>query len=204
MSNQRANSGEQDAWRVLLPVIIGGVLATVGCIVSQYCASQFQFSTEARIEKIQEQRQVFARLMGRKFATKQLHVSRYEALVFSDYHEARWKRAGSPNDSLDLQEAQRWMHRSEDLVFEIVRNNQILFEDIGVARALFPNTPRLRELVDRIYSFKALKMSQPQDDASLEELVQWKDESVRQLQSVVDREYGEPIDELLVYLSQQL
>jgi hypothetical protein len=36
------------------------------------------------------------RLKGRKFVTEQLYMSRYEACIFSDYHEAKWKLAGSP------------------------------------------------------------------------------------------------------------
>lgn len=204
MSNQDPSSGWRDAWKTLLATVIGGVLAAGAGIVGQYYASQFQFSSQVQLQKIQGQRQVFARLMGRKFATKQLYVSRYEALLFSDYHETRWKRSGAPKDSLDLQEAQRWMQRSEELVFEIVKNNQALFEDLGTVRGLFPDAKRLRELVERIYGFKALKMSQPPRDASVEELVRWKEESVRQLQAIVDRDYGGAIDELLNYLSQQL
>ena len=204
MSNQDPSGGWHDAWRTLLATVIGGVLAAGGGIFGQYYASQFQFSSQVQLQKIQGQRQVFARLMGRKFATKQLYVSRYEALIFSDFHETRWKRSGSPKDSLDLQEAQRWMRRSEDLVFEIVKNKQALFEDLGTVRALFPDVMQLRKLVERIYGFKALKTSQPPRDASVQELERWKDESVRQLQAVVDREYGGAIDELLNYLSQQL
>lgn len=204
MSNQGHSGGWHDAWKTLLFTVFGGLLAAGGGVVGQYYASQFQFSSQVHIQKIQGQRQVFARLMGRKFATTQLYVSRYEALVFSDYHETRWKRFGSPKDSLDLQEAQRWMHRSEDLVFEIVKNNQALYEDLGTVRALFPDAPRLRELVERIYSFKTLKTTQPARDASVEELVRWKDESVRQLQVVVEHEYAGPIDELLGYLLQHL
>jgi hypothetical protein len=192
------------AWKTLLATIVGGVLAASGGIVGQYYASQFQFSSQLQLQKIHGQRQVFARIMGRKFATKQLYVSRYEALIFSDYHESRWKRSGSSKDSLDLQEALRWMRRSEDLVFEIVKNHQALFEDLGTVRALFPDTTRLRELVERIYGFKALKTSQPPRDASTNELIQWKNESIQQLQAVVDRDYGAPMDELLNYLSQQL
>lgn len=204
MSNQNPSGERRDVWRTLLATVVGGVLAAGGGIVGQYYASQFQFSSQVHLQKVQGQRQVFARLMGRKFATKQLYVSRYEAMIFSDYHEARTKRSGSPKDSLDLQEAQRWMHRSEDLVFDIVKNNQALFEDLGTVRALFPDGPRLRELVERIYALKAIKTSSPARDASAEELVRWKEESVRQLQALVDREYGGPIEELLDYLSQHL
>lgn len=138
MSNQNPSGERRDVWRTLLATVVGGALAAGGGIVGQYYASQFQFSSQVHLQKVQGQRQVFARLMGRKFATKQLYVSRYEAMIFSDYHEARTKRSGLPKDSLDLQEAQRWMHRSEDLVFDIVKNNQALFEDLGTVRALFP------------------------------------------------------------------
>ena len=204
MTNGSQSGGWHDVWKTLLAIAVGGLLAAGGGIVGQYYASQFQFSSQAQLQKIQGQRQVFARLMGRKNATKQLYVSRYEALIFSDYHEARWKQSGSPKDSLDLQEAQRWMRRSEDLVFEIVKNNQALFEDLGTVRALFPDATRLHELVERIYDFKALKTPKPPREVSTEELVRWKDETVRQLQAVVDRDYGSPIDDLLKYLLQQL
>jgi len=53
------------------------------------------------------------------------------------------------------------MRRSEDLLFEIAKNNQALFEDLGTVRALFPDSTQLRELVERIYNFKALKAPQP-------------------------------------------
>lgn len=182
----------------LLAATVGGVLA----ISSSYYSSKFQLSTQLSLQRVQEQRAVFARLMGRKFTTKQLYVSRYEAMIFSDYHEERWKLAGSPKDSLDLQEAQRWMHRSEDLVFEIVKNNQSLFEDVGTVRALFADTPKLRELADHVYNFKSLWTAKPPDDSK--KLDAWKTEAGRQLQTLVDTEYGKPIEDLVAYLIQQL
>jgi|SRR5882672_1245525 len=184
----------------ILPVILGGVLA----IGASYFTTKFQMSSQLHLQKVVEQRRVFARIMGRKFTTKQLYVSRYEARIFSDYHEERWRRSGAPKNSLDLQESQRWMHRSEDLVFEIVKNNQALFEDIATVRALFPDTPRLRELCDNVYNFHALWTAEPPHDGSDQKLIQWKEEADRQLQAVVDRDYGKPIDELVGFLMQQL
>ena len=204
MRNQNPSVGGHDAWRTLLATVVGGVLAAGGGIVGQYYAYQFQLSSQVKLKKVQGKRHVYARLTGRKFGTIQLYVSLYEAMIFSDYHEARWKRSGAPKDSLDLQEAQRGMHRSEDLVFDIVKNNQALFEDLGTVRALFPDAPRLRGLVERIRAFKAVKTSKPARDTSVEELARWKEESVRQLQALIDRDYGGPIEELLSYLSQNL
>lgn len=203
MKQQRDNESWSH-WGTLISTVIGAVLGAVVAIVGSYYTSKFELSTQLHIQKVQSQRDVFSRLMGRKFVTTQLYVSRYEAFIFSDYHEARWKRSGSHVNSLDLQEAQRFMHRSEDLVFEIVKNNQALFEDLGTVRALFPETPQLREIASRIWKFKAIKTSPPPQNATAEELIHWKEESVRQLQALVDHNYGEPIDNLLSYLSQQL
>jgi len=147
----------------LLPVLLGAILA----IGASYFTTKFQMSSQLHLQKVEEQRRVFARLMGRKFTTEQLYVSRYEALIFSDYSEELWKRAGKPKDSLDLQEAQRWMHRSEDLVFEIVKNDQALFEDLATVRALFPDTPQLRDLCDHVYGIHSLFTAKPPHEGSV-------------------------------------
>jgi hypothetical protein len=184
----------------LVQVVLGPVLA----IGASYFTTKFQMSSQLHLQKVEEQRRVFARLMGRKFTTEQLYVSRYEARILSDYHEERWKRAGAPRDSLDLQESLRWMHKSEDLVSEILKNNQALFEDLATVRAIFPDTPRLRDLCDHIYSIHALSTAEPPHDGSVDRLNQWKVEGVNQLQELAVREYGKPIDELVEYLLPQL
>lgn len=201
-----SNGGSQNGsiWKPLLATVIGGVLATGGGVVGQYYTSQFQFDSQLQIQTVQSQRQVFARLMGRKFATQQLYVSRYEALIFSDYHEVRWKRLGGVPGTFDFHEAERWMHRSEDLVFEIVKNNQALNEDLGTIRTVFPETLRLRELVQRIHTLKAIKTSRPSPKASNEELDIWKDNSIKDLLALVEHEYSGPIEELLDYLSDKI
>jgi hypothetical protein len=204
--SQMSNDANKARWHdilalgKILPVVLGAILA----IGASYFTTKFQMSSQLHLQKVEEQRRVFARLMGRKFTTEQLYVSRYEARIFSDYHEERWKRAGAPKDSLDLQESKRWMHRSEDLVLEIVKNNQALFEDLATVRALFPDTPRLRELCDHVYAIHSLWTGEPPHDGSIEKLDQWKVEADRQLQEVAVREYGKPIDELVAFLLQQL
>jgi hypothetical protein len=190
----------QSAVDKFLSVALGAVLA----IGASYFTTQFQTSSQLHLQKVQEQRRVFARLMGRKLITEQLYVSRYEALIFSDYNEENWRRAGKPKDSLDLQETERTMHRSEDLVLEIAKNDQALFEDLATIRALFPDTPRLRELCDRIYGIHSITTAAPPHEGSAEKLNQWKLEADRQLQDLAAREYGKPIDELVAFLLPQL
>jgi hypothetical protein len=60
-----------------------------------------------KISDHQKRQQVFSEVMGRKFLMTQLYVSRFEALIYSNYHEAKWKQSGWPKDSIDQQEAQR-------------------------------------------------------------------------------------------------
>lgn len=190
-------------WRSALPTLVGVVLGGLLTVVGSYFSAMFQVDNQIAIQKLQNAREAYSRLMGRKFVTKQLYVSRYEALIFSDYHEARWKLTGSPRDSLDLQEAQRWMHRSEDLVFEITKSNQALFEDLGIVRATFDDTPQLRELVDRLWQHKVITSPGLPNEADIETLEHWKEETVRKLQAVVDSDYGRPFYDLLSYLLQQ-
>jgi hypothetical protein len=155
--DRQPHSGWQDFWDKTFPVIVGGIIAGFFAIAGSYFATTFQMSAQSQAQKAVEQRKVYANLMGRKLVAEQLNVSRTEARLFSDYNEEIWKRAGAPKDSLDLDEAKRWMHRSEDLVFEVMKNNQALFEDIATVRTLFPDTPRLRELCARLYTFRVLQ-----------------------------------------------
>jgi len=184
--------------------VIGAALGIAATLIGAYFTSKFQLAGQLRLQRLQNQQQVLSRLMGRKFVTRQLLVSRYEALVFSDYHEARWKLAGEPTDSLDLREAQRFMHRSEDLVFELTKSFQALFEDLGLVLTLFPASKRLDELVQRIYNFKSIKAAAVPAGAPVGQLAKWKDEAVRQMQNLVDREYDNAIQELIDYLQKEL
>lgn len=68
MGNQNPSGERRDVWRTLLATVVGGALAAGGGIVGQYYASQLQFLSQVHLQKVQGQRQVFARLMGRKFA----------------------------------------------------------------------------------------------------------------------------------------
>jgi hypothetical protein len=97
------------------------------------------------------------------------------------------------------------MHRSEDLVSDITKNNQALFEDLATVQALFPDTPRLRELCAPVYNFRTLVIKSPvPHDGSVEGVTQWKDRADQEIQSLAASEYGKPLDELVTFLRTQL
>ena len=185
--------------------IISGVIVglAVGAGVA-YLTSFFNLRSQMKLSDRQQRHETFGRLMGLKLLVMQLYVSRFEARIFSDYHEYRWKLSGYQKDSLDLQEAQRWMCKSEDLSLEIARINQTMFETIGHIRALFPTTTDLQRLIDRLYRFETPDIKPPMNIEDLKLIEKWKTEAVKQLQKLVEDYYGKLIDDLLDYLAKQM
>jgi hypothetical protein len=157
-----------------------------------------------RLNDRQKRQQVYSELVGRKFVTTQLYVSRFEASIHSEYNEARWRVSGYRNDSLDLQESQWWMHKSEDLALEIAKNNQNLFETIGSVFTVFAHSPELNGLIDRLYHFRTPQIVGRPDGTDFVQVEAWKVKAVKQLHSLAEEEYAKPIDNLLVYLASEI
>lgn len=185
---------------ILITAIVTFILTTLG----SYFTYRWNISAQKIISKEQRQQEAFSRLMGKKILIMQLYVSRFEAMVYSDYHEAKWKNAGYPNESLDMQEAVRWMHKSEDYAIEIAKATQSLFEDLGLIRILFPPTPELEEHINKLYYFKTPKILGEPFNMNTNELEEWKKRSVQDLQKLVKDEYGTSIDNLLDYLIKEI
>jgi hypothetical protein len=85
-----------------------------------------------------------------------------------------------------------------------MKSNEALFQDLATVRELFPDTPKLRELWMRIYTFKTLQRAATPHEGSNESLTMWKDENDRRIQTLAESEYGKPIDDLTAYLLDQL
>lgn len=188
-----------DTYISIFIVLIPGIFALLGALVGGYATSNFNFRNQIKDVKYRNRQQAYSQIMGHKYLLPQLYVSRFEAMIFSDYHEQRWKLGGNLSNSLDPSEAQRWMHKSEDLVLEVARTNKFLFESIGLARASFRQDELLEKLTQRICQFRTPSI-EPPTAMNAEELDTWKAKAVAQLQQLVAEEIGGPIDTLLEYL----
>ena len=127
----------------------------------------------------QRRQSVISQLMGLSFVIKQSYVSRYEAYISSDYHEWRWRLRGCPEKSLDLEEARRWQHQSENLVLEIAKNRKSLSEALGLVIILFPKTEEVAKLVAHLHHLRAIHLEKPPEEANDEKLRRWKTKSLR-------------------------
>ena len=173
------------------------MIALVGVVVGGLLGARLTFRNQFRLATLQTRQQTYAALMGKKFLITQLYVSRFEALTYSDYHERLWHLEGTPKDSLNLEEAKRWMRKSEDFAIDIAKANQSLFESVGAVRASYPSTAEFEKLSERVYQFKTPVVAAPPQGADRANLDNWKRQVIPALQQLAQQEYAEPINALL-------
>jgi len=187
----------------ILPVVapaVPALIALVGVVVGGVLGAHLTFRNQLRLTTLQGRQQSYAAIMGKKLVVTQLYVSRFEALAYSDYHERLWHLVGAPKDSLDFEEAKRWMRKSEDLVLDLAKANQSLIESVGLARATYPSTAVLEQLAERVYHFNTPVLTPPPPGADRGLLDTWKSKAIPDLQQLVQKEYAVPIDALLEHL----
>jgi hypothetical protein len=199
-------------WEVVAAALGGATIGFLGALVVAWQQARSALERlnaehlyQITVSKRQKQQQVFSQLMGQKFMTPQLFFSGCEATISFGYHQARWKLAGeAPQESLDFQEAQRWLGLSTDLTLKIAENNKTLFEIIGLIRILFPTTPELDERINAVYHFETLTAKAPPTGADAGQLEAWKTNGVKRLHDLVQNAYAKPIEDLLNYLASEL
>jgi hypothetical protein len=188
---------------LLLAVVVGG-LTILGTVIGSYATARFALRTQVDIRKRENRERFCSAIMGRKFLLTQLYLSRFEASILSIYHEHKWRVARAATSSSDLDEAGRWMAKSENLALECARAHESLFESIGLARAAYPQSAELNRLTNRLYQFRVPdKPAQPKVK-DIKELLDWRDAAIRDIEQIMNQELAQPIDELIKYLGENM
>jgi hypothetical protein len=191
---------KQEKASSLFPAIALLLAAAIGPIIAYQCG----LNAQLKISEKQNRQKAYADLMGQKAMLRQLYVSRVESTILCDYYQALWRLTGFPKESLFHQESINNLRKSERLAIEVAKITQKIFETIGLIRTSFPNSPKLNELTEKIYRFYPPKILGDASKMDLNELKGWKNKSVKNLQDFVEREYSGPIDELLVYMANEI
>lgn len=132
-------------------------------------------------------RVAFAGLHGIRKSLKQLYVSRFEAFIYSDYHEARWRLSGQTS-AIDFNEALRWMNRSEELVFEIAKTEERLAQTCGTILVNFKKNSELVGQVESLLSHAVPKLrTRPESNWSVQQVHNWRMRAVPEVQASVDQ-----------------
>ena len=178
--------------------LLGAFIAMLSGILLVYLTNKLEIKKEIKLKNHEKCQSVYSELMGMRLVMSQLYLSRFEALIHSDYHEFKYKITKDP---IDLSESIRWMHKSEDYVKEITQNNQKLFEKLGFVKILFPNSSELDRLIEDISNFKTpIVLQKPTDEMNISQLDEWDGIAIKDLQKIVEKEYKQPIDNLIGHI----
>ena len=127
------------SFRILPAVWVPAIVALIVAVIAPFLTYKLGLNSQLKLTGKQKRQQAYSELMGHRALITQLLYSRFEAYIYSDAHEERWHMEGEPNDSFDSREAQRWMHKSEDLAIEIAKSRKSLYDTLGLIRSYFPH-----------------------------------------------------------------
>ncbi len=165
-----------------------GLWGMVGVLVGGAVTHWFQKSRD----RDSDIKTTYASLHGLRRSLKQLYVSRFEAFIFSDAHEAKWRNSNFTS-TVDFNEATRWMHRSEDLVFEISKAEERLARDCGLIFAVFKCKADMSEKVKALLNHEVPAiLTRPETGWTNQQIDEWKNTAVGQLKTRTDAIFGTP------------
>ncbi|MCX6677499.1 MAG: hypothetical protein NTU95_06090 [Methanothrix sp.] len=121
----------------LLGVVIGWLL--------NFSASIIQEKKQYRINRMQRQEQAYSELMGLRLMTDQLYLLMNDAYTLSAWINAR-ERLQLPSLA-KLGKIEEKHRECNELIFELARNNQRLWETIGLIQVLFSPSEELERLI---------------------------------------------------------
>lgn len=196
--------GRRAMWRSVGPTLLGVLLGGVLAFGTSYWSVKFQLENQLAIQKAQDARAVYSRLMGHRIILRQILVNAYESRVNAYTHDARWALDGYSKDSINLHEAQRWFRRTDDLALISGKNYQAFFEDLGLVQATFSNSPKLKQLIDRVMVSEGMVIEKPPKGLDVQALNKWQNKKLVQVGLAVKSELTTPLGDLLDYLSEQL
>jgi hypothetical protein len=193
-------------WKAYVNTVIPGVLVIAAALLSGYYTQKWTLDREIKIRDHEKRQAVYSELMGINVARKHLITAHTNATIELNYYELRGREIGFKKDEIPLVlDAARYAQKSaNEYLIEITRKDQKLFELLGLVKILFPASPLLDEKIDRIYHAKYLEIIRPKKGTSLPQIQEWRDKAFKEVQGLVAKEYGEPMEDLLSYLSSYL
>jgi hypothetical protein len=191
------------AWRsalqTLMAVIIGGALGIVGSIFT----ANFQSRNQAYVQDVQKARDVYSRLTGRKAVTTQLQLTSLQNAVYINYLQTRRLMKLESSVLNEAEEAPRLIRENAAVALDVAKNEQGLFEDLGVVRALFQDSPELRLAIEAFSNVPPIELKTMPTGLTEDAIDEWREQATNQLGKDVEARYGARFDRLLTYLITQ-
>ena len=138
-----------DTNTALIIASISAISAIIGASISSvtnYLTERQRNRNEEKRRHLQRQEQAYSQLTGLKLMTIQLYLSMNDAFYLFAWIEAR-ERLQLPSRS-DLGKIEEKHREYNELALELAKNNQRLFETIGLIQILFPPSEELEKLIE--------------------------------------------------------
>jgi hypothetical protein len=194
----------QSTTKGIISSVVPALIALIGVVVGSLLTSQLGFYTQLKITGKQKRQQAYSELMAKKAILTQLITSYLVANTYFQHQEGRWWLAqGTPDESIHLEEARKWMNEAGELILEIAKSRQSFYETLGLIRSYFPYSPQLKELTYKIYHYKIFEVKQRPYNMDAEQLQKWRDKTINEIQEIND-ELNNLIDNLVRYLESEI
>jgi hypothetical protein len=180
-------------------VLIGGLYFTWRTVR----VSEERISAEREASDRQRRIQLFGQLSGERYLRVETHILKLTADVNTRYDSTRLANAKGKAKSNYLKDLWEQLHWSQQMTFEIAKDDERLFETIGAINAAFPTTDQLRVLTGNLSNYQVMDTPSPGSGVSGKKLEDWKAKEDTAVQKFVEQNYGRPMDALIKYLSRQ-
>jgi len=135
------------------------ITTTIGIIIGwllNLTTSTIQEKRRTKIDRLHRQEQIYSQLTGLKIILEQIYLSVNDAFTRFNWIESR-ERLKLPIRS-DLGTIEESRREYSDAILELSRNNQRLWETLGLVRILFFSSEELENLIDPLeHSIKELR-----------------------------------------------
>lgn len=185
-------------------IFLTALLTSALSLGGQYVMANKTTSNQSRLAERQQRQKTYGEIRGRALMLTQLYVSLQQAQIDRDVADVQAHFTKEPQAVTRMGELAK---RSDDLLVDLGRSKQVLFESIGTAEALFPPTDEFQRRLDAVWNLKAphyTRMSEAEMNAGPERAHAWRDEQMDKLKQYVDAQVVAPLKGLGEYLRGEL
>jgi hypothetical protein len=195
-----SSNSPSDSRGTLKAILITSVLTLLGVCITTYVVQDLRDKSH-REEFLREKRlQLFGDMMGIRVALSQSAVSLQETKINQAYHQAKFSLT---HDKLNLDEAMRYVQRSEMLLPEITRDRKRLYELAGSVAVLFPGIPL--DIFANVSKIGILEPApSPKGIAKVPELEVWRVKQIDLAREHIDKQFRQSVGRLVNHMAKNM
>jgi len=183
---------------------IASTFTIIGIIIGSYLTFKSNQSLFYQKVKYELRERSYSNLMGLRVPVMQAQQILYEAKSLTYFYDFRYKYFSK--DPLDFNAARDENRRMLAMIPEVSQLQRELSETLADIRLGYQLDEELEQTIESLRRFETIVIYQPEPKKikTREQLEAWKDECSKQIQSILDEEWSQPIEVILPLLFNQI